>query len=154
MVNLWCMEFTPSKTGGSLRHWKALWWATGIGLQTAKWSRQVPQLPHFHIPAHLWLFFRLPSSAPTPELIPRELQSRFHACSLPAYSACPHYSSSQQRGIHYSMRKTDSLQPFAYSSKPATTHRLCHCSFPPELFDMMALMNRGRNRGKEWNTNC
>lgn len=65
-------------------------------------------------------------------------RARFHACSLPAYSDGPHYSSFQQREIHYSMRKTDSLQPFAYSAKSVTTHRLCHYFLLPKLLDITA----------------
>lgn len=146
MVNLWCMEFTPSRTEGSLRR-------LGEALRAAHSKREQAGAPaisflpliillgsHYQ-PAHLnWSVW--------------SCRAPFHACSLPACSDCPHYSSSQQRGIHCSMQKTDSLQPFAYSSKPVTTHRLCHYFFPPKLFDITALMNRGRNRGKEWNTNC
>lgn len=84
MVNSWCMEFTPSKTEGSLRHWKALWWVTGIGLLAGKGSRG--RCPSYLISTSLLTsdyFIRFSLSSSTPKLIYQEVQSPF-LCLLSA----------------------------------------------------------------------
>lgn len=77
IVNLWCMEFIPSKTEGSLRHWKAL---HGSQALVCRQQKGAGRCPSYLIAVSLFTsdyFIRFPLSASTPKLIYRELQSLF-----------------------------------------------------------------------------
>lgn len=83
MVNLWCMEFIPSETEGSLRHWKAL---RGSQALVCRQQKGAGRCASHLIAVSLFTsdyFIRFPLSASTPKLIYRELQSLF-PCLLSA----------------------------------------------------------------------
>lgn len=112
-----------SKTAGSGRHWKAL-----HGSQAGDSSRGqagAPAIP-FLGPCSPLIFSGSHHQPPHLNWSMENGRACFHPCSLPACSDCFHYSSSQQREIHYLMHKTDWLQPFADSSKSVTTYKLWH----------------------------